>query len=159
MSNKAKNDRDSILIDTIELLKVYEPAFARLPKIRRIHGSAVEMKNAAWNIIRNFHIAKRCGNDELEIKKHHLNKMIGEYGVMQTAFIMLMSVTIDTQKSSSEDCIGQMYLFSDSVKLAIARNMEKIEEGIMKWKNSIKSNNIMSGARSVQTGSAAAELR
>lgn len=60
-----------------------------------------------------------------------------------------MKVTIDTQKSSSEESKGKMGLFSDSTKLAIARNMERIEEGIKKWRKSIKTSDIISETRSV----------
>ena len=40
MSNKATNDKGSILVDVEELLDAFEPAFMRMPKIRRIHGAA-----------------------------------------------------------------------------------------------------------------------
>lgn len=57
MSNKAKNDKGSILVDIENLLDAFEPAFMRMPKIRRIHGAAVRMEDAAYDIIHYFTIA------------------------------------------------------------------------------------------------------
>ena len=55
-----------------------------------------------------------------------------------------------TMKKSDECCKGQLCLFSDKTKLAIAQSMEKIEEGIVKWRKSVKVLDIMSVERSAQ---------
>ena len=150
MSNKARNDKGSILVDVENLLDVFEPAFMRMPKIRRIHGAAVRMENAAYDIIHNFTIAYEMTVDEAAEKRFYVCQMLGAYGRLQSAFKRLMKVDIDTMKSSSPECKNKMCLFSDSTKLAIARSMEKIEEGIVKWKRSIKSSHIMPSGRSVE---------
>lgn len=138
MSNKAINDKGSILIDTERLLDYFEPAFMRMPKIRRIHGAAVRMEDAAYDIIHYFTVAYEMEADEAQEKKRLVSHMLGAYGRMQSCFKRLMKVDIDTQKSSKEECKGEMCLFSDFTKLAIAQCMEKIEEGIIKWRKSIK---------------------
>ena len=47
-------------------------------------------------------------------------------------------VRLDTQKSSNPENIGKMGLFTDTCKLAIACQIERIEEGVVKWHNAIK---------------------
>ena len=138
MGNKAKNDKGSILIDLENLLDVFEPAFMRMPKIRRIHGAAVRMEDAAYDIIHYFTIAYEMGTDEAREKRYYVNQLLGAYGRMQSCFKRLMKVDIDTMKSSSEECKGRLCLFSDSTKLEIAKCMERIEEGIVKWRKSIR---------------------
>jgi len=148
MSNKAKNDKGSILVDVEAMLDVFEPCFLRMPKIRRLHGAAVRMEDAAYDIIHYFSIAYEMGNDEAKEKRHYISQMLGAYGRMQSCFKRLMKVDIQTQKISNPDAKGQLYLFSDSAKLAIAKHMEKIEEGIIKWRSSVKTSRIMSDERS-----------
>ena len=150
MSNKAKNDKGSILVDVENLLDAFEPAFMRMPKIRRIHGAAVRMENAAYDIIHYFTIAYELGPHEGREKKFYIAQMLGAYGRLQSAFKRLMKVDIDTMKKSDGCCKGQLCLFSDKTKLAIAQNMEKIEEGIVKWRKSVKVLDIMSVERSAQ---------
>lgn len=145
MSNKARNDKGSILVDVEELLDVFEPAFMRMPKIRRIHGAAVRMEEACYDLIDYFTIAYELDNkEEAEEKKRCIAKMLGAYGRMQSCFKRLMKVDLDTQKRSQEESKGEMCLFSDRTKLAIARCMERIEEGIIKWRKSIRASRIMS---------------
>lgn len=139
MSNKARNDKGSILVDVERLLDIYEPVFMRMPKIRRIHGAAVRMEEAAYDIIRNFSIAYEMAADEAEEKKRYVSHMIGDFGIMQSCFKRLMKVDLDTMKSSNPNAKGELGLFSDKVKLAIAMCMESIEKGIIKWRSSIKS--------------------
>lgn len=148
MSNKAKNDKGSILIDVENLLDAFEPTFMRMPKIRRIHGAAVRMEDAAYDIIHYFTIAFEMSNDEWEEKRRIVSQMLGAYGRMQSCFKRLMKVDLDTMKRSQAESKGEQCLFSDSTKLAIALNMERIEEGIKKWRKSIKSSGIMSTERS-----------
>ena len=57
---------------------------------------------------------------------------------MLAAFEILMDMKVMTQKKSDKESEGEMYLFSDNVKLEIARFLERIEEGAKKWRNSIK---------------------
>lgn len=149
MSNKAKNDKGSILIDVENLLDAFEPAFMRMPKIRRIHGAAVRMEDAAYDIIHYFTIAFEMSNDEWEEKRRIVSQMLGAYGRMQSCFKRLMKVDLDTMKRSQAESKGEQCLFSDSTKLTVALNMERIEEGIKKWRKSIKSSSIMSTERSV----------
>lgn len=149
MGNRATHDKGSILVDVENLLDVFEPAFMRMPKIRRIHGAAVRMEEAAYDIIRYFHIAyQMSGNESIE-KRYYISQMLGAYGVLQSCFKRLMKVDMDTMKKSDKDSVGQMHLFSDSAKLQIAQYMERIQEGIVKWRNSTKTSNIISGERSV----------
>jgi len=144
MGNKAKNDKGSILVDIEALLDVFEPAFMRMPKIRRIHGAAVRMENAAYDIIHYFSIAYEMSNSEADEKRYYVTRMLGAYGVMQSCFKRLMKVELDTMKSSNEESKGKMHLFSDTTKLAIARSMDRIEDGIVKWRKSIRNNGIIS---------------
>lgn len=144
MSNKAKNDKGSILVDIENLLDIFEPAFMRMPKIRRLHGAAVRMEDAAYDIIHYYTIAYEMGPNEAKEKRYYVSQMLGAYGRMQSCFKRLMKIRIDTQKQSSEECKLQPYLFTDHVKLSIAICMERIEEGIIKWRKSIKTSNIIS---------------
>ena len=148
MSNKAKNDKGSILVDVEAMLDVFEPCFMRMPKIRRLHGAAVRMEDAAYDIIHYFSIAYEMGNDEAQEKRYIISQMLGAFGRMQSCFKRLMKVDIQTQKISNPNAKGQMCLFSDSAKLAIAKHMEKIEEGIIKWRSSVKASRIMPDERS-----------
>lgn len=139
MSNKARNDKGSILVDVENLLDVFEPAFMRMPKIRRIHGAAVRMEDAAYDIIDYFTIAFEMTADEAQEKKRYISQMLGAFGRMQSCFKRLMKIDLDTMKRSNAENKGELCLFSNKTKLAIAMSMERIEEGIVKWRNSIKS--------------------
>lgn len=90
-----------------------------MPKIERIEGAPVEMKRAVQNIIRDFSIAKECQ----EVRQERIRKMIGEFGILLANF---------------ELCIAQG-LLTDSDKLRIAIQLERIEEGIRKWRNATRS--------------------
>ena len=57
---------------------------------------------------------------------------------MLAAFEILMDMKVMTQKRSDKESAGEMYLFSDTAKLEIARLLERIDEGAKKWHNSIK---------------------
>ena len=117
--NKARNDKDSILADAKNLLYILYPAIQRMPKIKRIEGAPAEMKKAAQNIIRHFHIAKECQ----EVRMDHIREMFGDYGVLLSNF---------------ELCIAQG-LLTDSDKLRIAIQLDRIEEGVRKWRNAARS--------------------
>lgn len=118
-SNKARKDKDSILADTKNLLYIVYPAIQRMPKIERIEGAPMEMKRAAQQIIHHFSIAKECQ----EVRADHIREMFGEFGVLLANF---------------ELCIAHG-LLTDSDKLKIAVQLERIEEGIRKWKNAARS--------------------
>lgn len=134
MSNKAANSKESILADVKELLKILDTAIKRMPKMYRQHGAAIRMEQAGYDIIHHFTVAYNCK----EVRLYEIQQMFGAYGRMIAAFEILMYVKLDTQKSSDPQNVGQIGLFSDSCKLALARRMERIEEGISKWHNAIK---------------------
>ena len=117
--NKARNDKSSILADAKNLLVVLLPAIQQMPKIERIEGAPQEMKRAAFGIIRHFQIAKECQ----EVRLERIHEMMGEFGVLLSAF---------------DICITQG-LFTDRQKLAIAMQLERIEEGVRKWRNASRS--------------------
>ena len=117
--NKAHNDKDSILADTKNLLFILHPAVQRMPKIERIEGAPVEMKRALQGIIRHFSIAK----EYQEVRVQHIREIFGEFGILLANF---------------ELCIAQG-LFTDKDKLRIAAQLERIEEGVRKWRNAARS--------------------
>ena len=117
--NKAKNDKDSILADTKNLLFILRPAIQRMPKIDRIEGAPVDMKRAAQNIIRHFSIAKEFQ----EVRQDRIREMFGEFGILLANF---------------ELCIAQG-LLTDNDKMRIAVQLERIEEGVRKWRNASRS--------------------
>ena len=117
--HKAHNDKDSILADTKNLLFILHPAVQRMPKIERIEGAPVEMKRALQGIIRHFSIAKECQ----EVRVQHIREIFGEFGILLANF---------------ELCVAQG-LFTDKDKLRIAAQLERIEEGVRKWRNAARS--------------------
>lgn len=116
--NKAKNDKDSILADTKNLLSVLLAATQDMPKIERIDGAAVEMKRAALNIIRHFSIAKECQ----EVRVVHIREMLGEFGILLATF---------------EICVARGLLTSET-QLKLAVQLERIEEGVRKWRSATR---------------------
>ena len=117
--HKAHNDKDSILADTKNLLYILYPAIQRMPKIERIEGAPVELKRSAQNIIRHFSIAK----EYQDARQGQIREMFGEFGILLANF---------------ELCISQG-LLTDKDKLRIAIQLERIEEGVRKWKNAARS--------------------
>ena len=117
--HKAHNDKDSILADSKNLLFILHPAVQRMPKIERIEGAPVEMKRALQGIIRHFSIAKECQ----EVRVQHIREIFGEFGILLANF---------------ELCVAQG-LFTDKDKLRIAAQLERIEEGVRKWRNAARS--------------------
>lgn len=118
-SNKAKKDKGSILADVKNLLYILHPAMQRMPKIERIEGASVEMKRACYDLICHFTVAMECQ----EVRLHYIHKMVSDFGVVLASF---------------ELCI-QFGLFVDSDKLRIAIQLERVEEGIKKWRNATRS--------------------
>lgn len=117
-SNKAKKDKGSILADTKNLLCILHPAIQHMPKIERIEGAPCEMKTACYDLIRYFTTAIDCP----EVRIENIHKMFGSFGILLATF---------------ELCI-QFGLFTDSEKLKIAIQLERIEEGIKKWRNATR---------------------
>lgn len=117
-SNKAKKDKDSILVDVKMLLKLYHPIFQRMPKIERLDGCAKELKNALYDMIRHFCIAYNCP----EVKAENIRLMIGDFGVVMATFDLVRDFGITTNK--------ELYL--------IAERLTRIEDGIRRWRNSLK---------------------
>ena len=107
------------MADVKNLLYILHPAMQRMPKIERIEGSPVEMKRACYDLIRHFTVALECQ----EVRLAYIHKMISDFGVVLASF---------------ELCI-QFGLFVDSEKLRIAIQLERIEEGIKKWRNASRS--------------------
>lgn len=118
-SNKAKRDKGSILADTKNLLCILHPALQHMPKIERIEGGPCEMKKACYNLIGHFTTAMECSESRLEC----IHKIFADFGIMLAAF----------------DLSIQLGLFTDSEKLRIAIQIERIEEGIKKWRNATRS--------------------
>lgn len=80
--NKARNDKDSILADTKNMLWLLLPAIQRMPKFERIDGAPAHMKQAAINIIRHFSVAKECQ----EVRLEEIRQMFAEFGVLLATF-------------------------------------------------------------------------
>ena len=117
--NKAHNDKDSILADAKNLLYILHPVIQRMPKIDRIEGAPVEMKRAVQGIICHFSIAKECQ----EVRVEHIREIFGEFGILLANF---------------ELCVKQG-LIADKDKLRIVTQLERIEEGVRKWRNATRS--------------------
>ena len=119
--NKAKCDKDSILADTKNLLYVLYGCIQRMPKIERIEGAPMEMKRAANGIIEAFSIAKECQ----EVRLQEIHEMFGCYGRLLANFDL---------------CIVQG-LMTDSDKVRVATILERIDEGIKRWRNASRTLN------------------
>ena len=114
--NKAQRDAFvSIPAEVKEMLRHLHPAIQHMPKPERMDGVGAEMRHAAYAILREYHIAYHCKDVRIE----HIQQMVGWYGHLQAAFEVA--------------CL--LGVLKDGFKLQIAMRMERIEEGIMKWKN------------------------
>jgi hypothetical protein len=119
MSARVRKDKAGILADAKNLIWVLLPAIQRMPKIERIEGAPHEMKTAAFSIVANFTTAWNCP----ECRDEYIRRMFGDYGRLLAAF----------------DIAIRQGLMTDSVKLGIAEYLERIEEGITKWHNALRS--------------------
>lgn len=117
--NKAKKDKGSILADVKNLLYVLHPALQHMPKIERIEGAPQQMKVACYDLVRHFSTAMECP----EVRLEQIHRMFADFGVFLAAF---------------EICL-QSGFFTDSERLRIAMQLERIEEGIRKWRNATRS--------------------
>lgn len=118
-SNKANRDKGSILADVKNLLYVLHPALQRMPKIERIEGAPHEMKTACYSLIRHFATAMECP----EVRLQNIHEMFADFGSLLASFELAI----------------QFGLFTDSDKLRIAIQLERIEEGVRKWRNATRS--------------------
>jgi hypothetical protein len=78
------------------------------------------------------------GEDEQARKREYVERILGSFGEMVAAFEILSDMRVMTQKRSDAESIGAIFLFSDTAKLEIARLLERIDEGVRKWRNSIR---------------------
>lgn len=127
--NKANHSKESVLAHAKNLLKVLLPAMQKMPKIERIEGAAVEMRNAAFSMISDFTIAWNCP----KVRVEYIQRMFGDYGRLMAAFELVIL----------------RGLLTDRDKIAIAEQIERIEDGISKWHQSMISRNT-SGAETGQ---------
>lgn len=118
-SNKAKRDKGAILADTKNLLGVLHVALQHMPKIERIEGAPCEFKRACYNLISHYNTAMDC----TEVRLEYIHRMFGDFGVILASFDL---------------CI-RFGFFTDTERLHIAEQLEKIEEGIKKWRNATRS--------------------
>lgn len=118
-SNKAKRDKGAILADTKNLLGILHVALQHLPKIERIEGAPCEFKRACYDLIRHYNIAFDCP----EVRLEYIHRMLGDLGVMLATF---------------DICIRSGF-FTDTERLHIAEQLDKIEEGAGKWRNATRS--------------------
>lgn len=116
--NKARTDKDSIVVDVSDLLKVYHPVFQTLPKIERIDGAAREFRNNCYSLIHHFHVARNCQ----EVRLENIQQMFGDFGELMTNFGLIRDLGIVENT--------KLYL--------IAEKLSRIEEGIGRWRNSLR---------------------
>ena len=117
-TSKASRDKDSILVDVKKLLEIYHPVYQRMSKIERIDGCAKELKDALYDMIRHFCIAYNCP----EVKSENIRLMIGDFGVVMATFDLVRNFGIATDKD--------LYL--------MAERLTRIEDGIGRWRNSLR---------------------
>ena len=89
-----------------------------MPKIERIDGCAKELKDALYDMIRHFCIAYNCP----EVKAENIRLMIGDFGVVMATFDLVRNFDIATDKD--------LYL--------MAERLTRIEDGIGRWRNSLR---------------------
>lgn len=77
------------------------------------------MKHACYDLIRHFTVAMECH----EARLPYIHKMFADFGGILASFELAI----------------QFGLFTDSDKLRIAIQLERIEEGIRKWRNASRS--------------------
>ena len=107
MSVKANKDKDSILADAKELLKILIPAIQTMPKIERIDGAATDMKRAAFDMIHHFTIAYNCS----EVRAENIHQMFGDYGRLIACFEILLTqqrIANAERRHSSGSCISNL---------------------------------------------------
>lgn len=132
--NGAQNDKDSILVEAKNLLKTLHFLAPNISVVQRREGAYHEMKMATLDLIKMF--CKARSNPEL--RQMYIDDMIGDMGVTDAMF---------------DECI-QLGVLTDKMKLQIARHMDRMDEGIKRWRNATdrRQSNFMSqtGGRSAQ---------
>lgn len=118
-SNKANRSKESILADVKNLLFVLHPAMQQMPKIERIDGAPQMMKAACYDLIGHYTVAR----EDPEVRIEYIRAMWADFGKILAAF---------------ELCV-QCGFFTDKVALRIAEQIERIQEGIRKWRNATRS--------------------
>jgi hypothetical protein len=113
--NKAKNDKDSILVEAKKLVKILHYQLPSISAIQRREGAWYEMKRSALNIIRLF--VKARVNKESRIT--YIDEMLGEAAVIVAMF---------------DECI-QLGVLTDKEKLEIASCLDRIDADVMKWRS------------------------
>ncbi len=83
--HQTKRDKDSILVDVKQLIKLYHPVYQRMPKIERIDGCAREFKVACYDMVRHFCVAYNCP----EAKVQNIQLMAADFGVMMALLRMV----------------------------------------------------------------------
>lgn len=117
--NQTKRDKDSILVDVKQLIKLYHPVYQRMPKIERIDGCAREFKAACYDMVRHFCVAYNCP----EAKVQNIQLMAADFGVMMASFDLLRDLGVATNRD--------LYL--------MAERLTRIEDGMARWRNYVKS--------------------
>ena len=115
--NQATHSKESILAHAKNLLRVYLPAMQRMPKIERWDGAAPSLRQAAFDIIDLYTVAWNCP----EARLTSIQRMFGAYGRLIAAFELLV----------------QQGLLTAGTQLAIAEQLERMEEGIAKWHHTV----------------------
>ena len=132
--NGAQNDKDSIIVEAKNLLKTLHFLSPNISVIQRREGAYHEMKMATLDLIKMF--CKARSNPEM--RQMYIDDMIGDMGVTDAMF---------------DECI-QLGVLTDKMKLKIARHMDRMDEGIKRWRNATdrRQSNFMSqtGGRSAQ---------
>ena len=119
ITNSAQNDKDSILVETKLLLQYLHEIRAQVPKVFRMYGAFEQMRQSALTIIREFYI----GREFKEERVAHIKVLMGEYGVLVAMF---------------EECCNHE-MFTDTWKYNISCRLDRMEEGIKKWRNATRS--------------------
>lgn len=129
--NKAKNAKESILVDAKALINIMQPAWRNMKRMERIDGVGGVFRKAVLQIIYHFSIARACP----EARDENIRKMIGCYGLATAMFDLLRTTNSVTDV--------QLYLMSE--------RLQRIEEGVIKWRNSLKSSPTPPGAAAGRT--------
>ena len=99
------------------LLKIFNPVFQGMPKIERMDGLGADMRRDIRGIIYCFNIAYECS----EVRQEYIRRMIGHFGDIVATF----------------DLMRDLGVIPDTKLYLMAERMERIEEGIRKWRNSL----------------------
>ena len=125
--NKARKSKDSIYADAVNLLIVYEPIFKKFSKIDRIDGVARDFKQAVWGIIKAYKLARECPDTAYSC----VQEIFKNYGILDAGIEVM-------------DSLG---LLTNSSFFAIADRLDRIEEGVRKWKRSLSASGAGGGQR------------